>query len=301
MRPEAPPRYRRTWLDRTILARAISEPARMIVRNIQRRPMKALSTAFGISASFAILVMGMFSTDSIEYMLDVQYRLAERDDISVNFVEPTSYSALLDRQRLPGVNYAEGFRSVPVRLRVGHRSYRTTILGVLPDGDLYRTLSSELKPVETPEDGLVLTNYLAEILQVSPGEDVTVEVLEGSRPIRTTPLAGTVNQFLGVSGYMRMDALNRFMREGPALSGVRLAVDSAYETQIYSAIKQMPRVAGTEIKQRVMESLRETMGDQILMFTFIATLLGGTIAFGVVYNSARITLSERARARRGPA
>lgn len=295
MRPEAPARYRRTWFDRTILAKAFSEPMRMIARNIQRRPMKALSTSFGISASFAILVMGLFSSASIEYMLDVQYRLAERDDISVSFVEPTSYSALLDLQRLPGVEYAEGFRSVPVRLRVGHRTYRTSILGVLPGGDLYRTLDTELNPVETPEGGLVLTDYLAKVLEVRPGEDVTVEVLEGSRPVRVTPLTGTVNQFLGVSGYMRLDALNRFMREGPALSGVRLAVDSARETEVFAAIKQMPRVAGTEIKQRAAQSLRETMGQQILMFTFIATLLAGTIAFGVVYNSARITLSERSR------
>ncbi len=295
MRPEAPARYRRTWFDRTILAKAFSEPMRMIARNIQRRPMKALSTSFGISASFAILVMGLFSSDSIEYMLDVQYRLAERDDISVSFVEPTSYSALLDLQRLPGVEYAEGFRSVPVRLRVGHRTYRTTILGVLPGGDLYRTLDTELQPVETPEGGLVLTDYLAKVLEVRPGEEVTVEVLEGSRPVRVTPLTGTVNQFLGVSGYMRLDALNRFMREGPALSGVRLAVDSAYETDVFAAIKRMPRVAGTEIKQRAAQSLRDTMGQQILMFTFIATLLAGTIAFGVVYNSARITLSERSR------
>lgn len=295
MRPEAPARYRRTWFDRTILAKAFSEPMRMIARNIQRRPMKALSTSFGISASFAILVMGLFSSASIEYMLDVQYRLAERDDISVSFVEPTSYSALLDLQRLPGVEYAEGFRSVPVRLRAGHRTYRTSILGVLPGGDLYRTLDTELNPAETPEGGLVLTDYLAKVLEVRPGEDVTVEVLEGSRPVRVTPLTGTVNQFLGVSGYMRLDALNRFMREGPALSGVRLAVDSARETEVFAAIKQMPRVAGTEIKQRAAQSLRETMGQQILMFTFIATLLAGTIAFGVVYNSARITLSERSR------
>jgi len=119
--------------------------------------------------------------------------------------------------------------------------------------------------------------------------------LEGSRPIRQTPLAGTVNQFLGVSGYMRLDALNRFMREGSALSGVRLAVDSAHQQEVYDAIKEMPRVAGTEIKQKAAESLRETMGEQILIFAGITTLLAATIAFGVVYNSARITLSERAR------
>jgi putative ABC transport system permease protein len=295
MRPEAPARYRRSFIDRSILGRAFSEPARMIARNIQRRPVKALTTSLGIAASFAILVMGLFFSDSIEYMLDVQFRLSERDDISVSFVEPTSYNALLNLQRLPGVDYAEGYRAVPVRLRVGHRTYRTAILGVQPGGDLYKTLDSNLNAVEPPEEGLVLTDYLAELLHVKPGEDVTVEVLEGARPVRQTPLAGTVNQFLGVSGYMRLDALNRFMREGRALSGVRLAVDGMYQQQVYDAIKEMPRVAGTEIKQKAVQSLRDTMGQQILIFAGITTLLAATIAFGVVYNSARITLSERAR------
>ncbi len=295
MRPEAPARYRRTWIDRSFLSRAFSEPARMIARNIQRRPFKAFTTSLGIAASFAILVMGLFFGDSIDYMLDVQFRLSERDDISVTFVEPTSYRALLNLQRLPGVDYAEGYRAVPVRLRVGHRTYRTAILGIPPGGDLYRTLDSDLKPIEPPADGLVLTDYLAELLQVKPGEELTVEVLEGSRPIRQTLLAGTINQFLGVSGYMNLEALNRFMGEGSALSGVRLAVDSDQQQSVFDAIKGMPRVAGTEIKQKAADSLRETMGEQILIFAFITTLLAATIAFGVVYNSARITLAERAR------
>lgn len=295
MRPEAPAKYRRTWIDRSFLSRAFSEPARMIARNIQRRPFKSFTTSIGIAASFAILVMGLFFGDSIDYMLDVQFRLSERDDISVNFVEPTSYEALLNLQRLPGVDYAEGFRAVPVRFRVGHRTYRSAILGVQPGSDLYRTLDSNLQPVEPPTDGLVMTDYLAELLHVRSGEEVTVEVLEGSRPVRQIPLAGTINQFLGLAGYMTTDSLNRFMGEGPALSGVRLAVDSAQQQSVFDAIKGMPRVAGTEIKQQAAESLQETMGEQILIFAFITTILAGTIAFGVVYNSARITLAERSR------
>jgi putative ABC transport system permease protein len=37
------------------------------------------------------------------------------------------------------------------------------------------------------------------------------------------------------------------------------------------------------------------MGNTILTFTFIMTLFAGAIAFGVVYNAARVTLSERGR------
>ena len=295
MRPEPPERYGKTLLERIGLGRLFTEPMRMIARNIERRPIKALMTATGIAAAYAILVMGLFFRDSIDYMIDVQFWLAQRDDIQVTFVEPTSYDAMLNLRRMPGVDYAEGFRAVPVRLRVGHRTYRTSIMGLPPNSDLHRTLNTRLEPVEPPSEGLVLTDYLAELLGAEIGDPVVVEVLEGSRPVRTAPLAGTISQFLGVSGYMSLEALNRFMREGRALSGVYLSVDRDYEERIYAKIKDMPRVAGTEIKHKAIASLQDTMAEQILIFAGITTLLAGTIAFGVVYNSARITLSERGR------
>ena len=57
----------------------------------------------------------------------------------------------------------------------------------------------------------------------------------------------------------------------------------------------MPRVAGVVEKIAAVKAFYETMAETVLFFTFITTLLGGTIAFGVVYNSLRIALSERNR------
>ena len=295
MRPEPPARYGQTIFERIGLGKLYSEPMRMIARNLERRPVKALLTATGIAAAYAILVMGLFFRDSIDHMIDVQYWLAQRDDITVSFNEPTSYQALLDLQRMAGVEYAEGFRAVPVRLRVGHRTYRTAILGLPRDSDLHRTLDENLQPVNPSSGGLVLTDYLAGLLNAQTGEPVTVEVLEGARPVIETPLAGTINQFLGVSGYMGRDELNRFMREGSALSGVYLAVDKRHESEIYQRIKEMPRVSGTEIRHKAIANMQDMMDQQILVFAGITTLLAGIIAFGVVYNTARVTLSERSR------
>ncbi len=295
MRPEPPARYGQTLLERIGLGKLYSEPMRMIARNLERRPVKALLTATGVAAAYAILVMGLFFRDSIDHMIDVQFWLAQRDDITVNFNEPTSYRAMLELQRITGVAYAEGFRTVPVRLRAGPRSYRTSILGLPPDSDLHRTLDENLQPIDASSGGLVLTDYLADLLGARVGDPVTVEVLEGARPVRETPLAGTIHQFLGVSGYMSLDDLNRFMREGHALSGVYLAVDRAHEAEIYSRIKEMPRVSGAEIKHKAIAGLQDMMAQQILIFAGVTTLLAGTIAFGVVYNTARVTLSERSR------
>jgi putative ABC transport system permease protein len=295
MRPEPPARFRRTWLEKKGLERVLSEPSRIIYRSLRRRAGKALLTSIGIAASYAILVMGMFFQDSVDYMIDVQFRLTERDDITVSFVEPTSRRAVFELLRIPGVEQAETFRAVPVRMRHQQQTYRTVIQGLESDSSLLRVLDRDLRPVPLPEQGLLMTDYLAELLGAQPGDEVTLEILEGSRPVLQVPLVATSSQFLGVSGYMDLKALNRLMREGYAISGAYLLIDGARENEIYATLKEMPRVAGAEVKRKAIQSLYDTMGEQILIFATIATLLAGTIAFGVVYNSARIALSERSR------
>ena len=158
-----------------------------------------------------------------------------------------------------------------------------------------RLLDTELKPIHVPSEGVVLTDYLAEILQIRPGDLLTIEVLEGNRPIVQVPVVGTAKQYLGVNAYMQRGSLNRLLKEGHALTGALLTVDERYQRDVYAELKEMPRIAGVVEQQSSIESFFETMQETILFFTFISTLLGGSIAFGVIYNSMRIALSERSR------
>jgi putative ABC transport system permease protein len=147
-----------------------------------------------------------------------------------------------------------------------------------------------------PQQGVVLTEFLAEeILGIAPGQTLVVEVLEGRRPVLEVPVAGVTRQYLGVNAYMSREALNGLLREGPAISGARLAVDSARQVGLYRELREMPRVAGTVVRDNSIRQFNEMMEETILFFSFITALLGGFIAFGVVYNSARIALSERGR------
>ena len=154
-------------------------------------------------------------------------------------------------------------------------------------------LDVDLEVIEIPPEGLVLTDFLGGLLKVGPGDPLTVEVLEGGRPVRQVDVAALGKQYVGVSAYMHIDALNRMMREGHAVSGAFLAVDSQFEHEIYAALKEMPRVAGVTVRKKALKNLEDTMAEQILTFGFFITLFAGTIAFGVVYNTARISLSER--------
>lgn len=295
LRPEPPVRYRQTLLDRLGYGQMLSQPTKMIVRNIERRPVKSLLSVIGIALSCAIVISGTFSTDSVDYIIDVQFKRAQQEDMTITFTEPTSKKAIYDLQGVQGVNRAEPFRSVPVKVRFRHKSYRTFIQGIPPDNRLQRLLDTGLNPIHIPPEGIVLADYLANLLDVRPGDVITVEALEGSRPVIEIPVAGLARQYIGIGTYMDIDALNRVMKEGGAISGAYLSVDRHYLPGIYRKMVEMPRVVGTSVRMEEIRSFYKTQAEVLLFFTFIATLLAATIAFGVVYNSARISLSERSR------
>jgi len=295
MRPEPPARYRQSILERLGLHQALSQPARMILRNLQRQPLKALFSIIGIALACAILVVGSFQEDAVDYMVTVQFRLSQKDDLSIALTNPSSYRVLYDLRSLPGVNHAEPQRAVPARLRAGQYSVRSGVQGLPADGALYQLLDTELEPIRLPPVGLVLSDYLAQELRVQAGDSIMLEVLEGARPVRQVPVAAVVQQFIGVAAYMDIDALNRLLGEGQALTGATLLVDADEHEAIFQYLKTRPKVAGVTNKTHAISSFYDTMGENLLIFAFINTLLAATITFGVVYNSARISLSERSR------
>ncbi|MBE0603684.1 MAG: ABC transporter permease [Deltaproteobacteria bacterium] len=295
MRAEAPEGYRVTLAERLGLRRFLSQPARMIARNIGRRPVKSSLSILGIGLACGILVLSGVQGDAINFMVDVHFRLSQREDTTVAFVEPTSAGALYSLRSLPGVRFGEPYRTVAARIRFGQRERRLAIQGLPREGRLHRVLDTRLKPVPMPRDGILMTDYLAGLLGVRAGDRITVEILEGRRRVLEVRVSGLVKEYVGINAYMEIDSLNRLLGDGNAISGVYLATDPAERRLVYDALKGMPRVAGTMAQEDAIRTFYETMGGTFLMFTFVITVLAASIAFGVVYNSARIALSERGR------
>ncbi len=295
MRPEPPTLYRESLLERSGVKQYLSQPSRMILRHISRKPIKTIFTILGIAMAGAIMMLGNFQDDSIDYMLYVQYELAQREDLTVSFTEPTSRRALYEMTSIQGVKYSEPFRYTPIRIRFEHHQRRTFIQAFESHTELHRILKSDLQPINLPREGIVLNNYLAKLLTVNVGDKVIVEVLSGRQPTLEIEVVAIVEEMLGIPTYMHLDHLNQLLKEGEAINGVFLAVDQQLQPQVYRKLQAMPKVAGITITEAAVQSAHDTMGETILIFTFINTLLATGIAFGVIYNSARIAYSERSR------
>ena len=293
MRPEPPANFRPGLFERIGLQKLFSPAARMIVRNIERRRWKAALSILGIALAVAVLVVGRYSFDALDYIIEVHFRTAQREDATLTFNNPRTSRARFDVTHLPGVLRAETFRTVPVRLRFEHRSKRVAILGIRPDGELRTLLDRSLRKVDLPPEGLLLSTKLAEVLGAGPGDTITVEVLEGERPVRRVPVVRLVDEWIGLSAYMDSRALSRLMREGETVSGAYLAIDPRFATQLYRLIKRTPAVAGSAFRERMLASFLETVAKSLTISTTVLIVFACVIAFAMVYNSARVALSER--------
>jgi len=295
MRPESPPRYRRTGFVGRVFSRLFSQLSVMAVRHIVRWPARAATTTLGNALAVALLVTALFTTGAVNFLIDVMYFRTERQDATVTYSKVLAPEATFNSRHLPGVLSVEPFRVTMAQVSHGSRSRRIPITGKLPAPRLSRVLDLDLAPVKLPSSGLVLTERVAHHLDARRGDKVRVRLYEeGNRGV-TVPVVDVVQSYMGLGAYMDIDALDRLSRVGPRRSGVYVELDSAKERAVYDAIKKTPVVAGIALRRVSLEKFRETISQNINIMTVVYVVLAVIIAFGVIYNSARIQLSERAR------
>lgn len=295
MRPEAPTRYRPSIVEKLAVARWFTASFRMALRNIQRRPVRSGLTCIALALATAILIVPNSFRDGIAYVIDFQWDIVQRQTVTLSLVEPGPPRAIADFRHMPGVVWAEPFRYVPVELRAGPIQRRLALQGLPAQGTLSRVIDSQPRQLLLPERGVIMSAKLAEVLNVRPGDEVVARVLEGREREVTVPVVGLAEDFAGMAAYMELHALNRLMLEGDRISGAHVVVDQAHWTEFLSAVKNTPRIAGCTIKNSLREGFRKTTAESIGLLQKIYMLFATIVAFGIIYNSARISLSERSR------
>ena len=295
MAPPSPPVYKKFILERLGLTRHISQGLTMALRNLFRRPVRATLTMLGISLSTGLLIGGLFTEDSIEYMIDASFFRADRQQATIISTIPLSPAGIQSIKRLPGIIVAEPFRAVAIKITNGLFEKKTSLMGKPKNADLSRIIDLNLNPINLPDYGIALSQMLADILDVEVSDIVSVEILDGSDKIIKVRVSQIMQQFMGLGAYMEITALNNILNESSLSNGAHLRFDNNKRDELFHSIKQTPVIASIILQRKSLEMLRATMGETIGMSRVVYILLAVIIVFGVVYNSMRIQLSERAR------
>lgn len=295
MRPEPPASFKPTLLERLGVGAWVPNVARMIIRQLERRPARSLISILAIALSVAIVVVGQFVQDAIDFTMDQQFYRVQRYDMAVAMVEPDAPRLVHDLRHVPGVIRVEPTRRVNARLRSGPRERRISLMGLPTGGQLFRLTDSRGAVYEPPSGGLMLSRKLADLLGVAAGGTVRVETLEGERPAGELTVVSLIDDLQGLNAYTTLASLNRFMGEGPRVNAAYLQTDPAVESETFRELKETPLIASVTVKRNALESFQETMAKNLGTMKKINLFFACVIAVGVVYNSARIALSERSR------
>ncbi len=295
MRPEPPANFRPSILERAGLGRLFSHSIRIAVRNLERRPVQALFTIAGLSLATALLILPNTLKAGIASILDHQWDLVQRQDLNLGLAEPSAARIVHELERLPGVMHVEPARGTAVRIHFQGRNRQIGLRSLDPGASHTRAVDHAGLEIAPSGDGLIVSAKLAAVLGARVGDELVVEALEGRRAVRPIRLAGLAEDFTGIAAYMERSAINRFLGEGDIITGASFTLDMARRAEFLRAIKGIPRISWIAIKETMRQSFRKTTAQMMGMLTTLYLTMAIIVAFGVIYNNARISLAERSR------
>jgi putative ABC transport system permease protein len=267
----------------------------MVLRNLTRRPLRSALATAGMAFAVGIVVLGSAMTDGTDRTIEVAFQRDRREDISIQLAHPRAVGTVRDFLTLPGVRRAEPMRTVPARVLARGHDQDVALVGLPAGGTLRHIVDSTYGEHPPVAEGVAMTAWLAEHVGLRPGDRVTLEIRENRRRIVTARVVEIVDEPLFNAVYVELGALGRMLGEPETYSGVNLAVDRTRDRELYGVLKGLPVAASVDLRRAAIANFRQT-SDQIVQFVRrIEILFAIIIAFGVVYNTARIALAERGR------
>lgn len=295
MLPPAPPRFKRSLVDRAMTAMRLSQPTVMIMRSLFRWPVRSALTMLGLALAVSMIVAPSFFSYALDKIVDSAFYDSNRQDAMLVFSHDMPPSVLSTAAVLPAVLQAEGQQFHPVILRSGFHEKRTTIQASPPGADLSRLIDSSGVAHDVPPGGVVLTERLAMHLDVGIGDPVEAEFLEGRRESHMLTVTGTIAQYFGLGAYMDLDHVNSLLRQSSRISLVNVSLDDAEVMNLHERLKDIPNLVGIVMMTDTRCSFSDTIEQSIGVMNLVYIIIALVITIGVTYNGARIQLSERAR------
>lgn len=297
MRPPAPEIGGKVLPERvTIFWNHLSFNWKMVFRAIFRNPFRSGVVILASVISTALIVSAFGMLDSLDYLMNYQFIRISHEDNTISLREPVDMGSISEARLLPGVKAVEPQLSVPCELRLGPLRRRVGVIGLPSNNRLFTPLDKLNQPVVIPQRGLVLSKKLAELLNARQGDVLQLRALIGTRKECWAPVMAVVDTYLGLSAYAHLEYLSHLIGETAVVNNL-LTVNQPKQSddRFLHEVHQRPAVIGVSRRARSMEALHESFGQTMGVFIGVLVLFAGLIAFGSVFNTALVSLSERQR------
>ena len=303
MRPRAPKAGRRVFLERVRpLWRRLSFTWKVTMRNLFRYQRRFWMTVIGIGGCTALIVTGFGLHESIFDILDKQFDEIFLYDALVG-LDPDASPSRLKRVEdyLADTPWVE-------RTLIGHQSLAEAsgsgraydaYLRTISDLDQYEQYvdlrhRTDAEAVALPDDGVLITEKLAELLEVSAGDVIT---LDGDKRVQAR-VADIVENYAYHYVYLS-DAYYEALFGQAAEDNVMLLTytgeaAAAQSDDVSAALMAMDAVTSYSYIATLRDSFTDSM-EAIDYAVVIIILSAAALAFVVLYNLTNINITERTR------
>ena len=294
MRAESPRAFRFDILNYISVFRIfLTSRGSMALRSISRNPIRSLFVVISIMFSFGIIsFVGSFE-GLIDKLIFAQLQDMERYQVKLSLAQPLRYrEAVESALGLTHVVYAEGLLELPFRASNRHLQKDVVLTGIPDDSVLFHIADTNSSETFTPPRGsLILSNAIADELQVAAGDVITLSADFLAEDIEI-PVSKVIEQNMGSGSYTSLGFLSDLAGHPDIATAVLLNTDDL--TKLKEAIKSSSVITTIEDKEKTLGGYQAMMG----MFSSVylaMEVLGTLVAFAIIYNTTTISLSERKR------
>lgn len=298
MRPPAPAASKESVLERVqFLWKRLTMISRIAIRNMLRNKGRTGFVFIGIVLTYAILGLPYALKENMDIMIYDQFDTVMVYDMKVDLERPVKQQEAVEEiMQTAKVEYAEPLMEVPAVFYHSGYKKEVSVLGIKTDSKLYKLYDKEGQEQDLSEQGVILSQQLADKLHVSVGQDVLLKspYARQTKETVSVKVMKIIPQYLGLNAYMNEETLSQLLDQPRFATSVigQTSLDGVHEVR--ERFNDSSTVFGVNASEELIDKyseMMEMMGAMLGMFVFIGILCG----FSIVYASSMIALSERNR------
>ncbi len=268
----------------------------LALRNITRNPGRSLFILFGVSITAALLTFPLSMNSMYNAMLFDQFEKKEIYDMKISF---NTYVTRGDAVRIfenePGITQVEPITTIPVEVNSKWHKEELGIICFPTDSTLYNLYDFDDKPIVLSSNGLALSHWIAEKMEIEIGDTVELESpLFRDAKRKKLVVTQIIPQYVGSGGYMNIDNVASLLEGKDYVSAVMVNGTDEGLKRVKEKFESSSLIDTFDYSEQIAAGFKEYLSQTTAVIGLLV-VVGILIGFSVIYVSMTISISERYR------
>ena len=271
------------------------------IRGMGRARRRSVATIVGVVLATMLVLVSWGMVDTIQTLLDRQFVEIQRHDAQLHVALGSADAVAADVSGAAGIDAVEVALAAPVSIGSDGRTYSTMLTALQPDAQLHRLRAPDGSTLPVPDAGILLGTALQGQLDIAVGDSVSLEVASLLR-LEDVPVAGFVDEPLGTNAYASLpfataalgESFGSLMPEGASPANLlMLTFEEGTDSDDMRAT--LSAIEGVEayVDSNGLYDLAQQFMALFYAFIGVMIVLGGVLAFALIYNTMSANISER--------